>query len=244
MHPDCRFRERHAYWYAHPALDCKTEAVITERNDDAVTVVSKLGSGTSDEGVEYTLTYRIFSTGRVQVTVDFVPHGSLPDLMRIGMKTSLPAEYGAVRWLGRGPQETYADRKTGAKIGRFRSTVRELVHGYIRPQQNGNRTDVRWVEFTDAGSSGIGFSADSVMEFTARPYTMDDLEHAKHDMDLPVRDHVEVLIDHRQMGVGGDNSWGADVHPEYCIPCKPYSYAFDIYPVFPNIGKTGTPQKN
>ncbi len=181
---------------------------------------------------DYTMTYTISGNGALQMQVDFQPTGDRGGFMpRLGTRMAIPKAFNKVQWYGRGPQETHWDRKTGAKIGRYSATVEELIYPYPRAQQNGNRTDIKWVTFTDAGGRGFRVSGDADFQFTARPYTMEDLAAATHDYQLPRRDFNEVLLDHQQMGIGGDNSWGARVHEEYCVRVQPYSYKLWFEPI-------------
>ena len=143
-------------------------------------------------------------------------------------RAALIGDLRVVSWYGRGPHETHWDRKTGAKLGRYQLTIDELHHPYVFPQLNGNRTDVRWVQLTDSSNKGIRFTADTVLQFIAHDYTDEDLEAAQHDHELVRRDLVELQLDHQQMGIGGDNSWGAEVHEEYWVKAKPYRYSLCI----------------
>jgi len=148
----------------------------------------------------------------------------------------VPAVLGNMAWFGRGPHETYWDRKTGAAVGRYRGKVEDLIHDYVRPQENGNRTDVRWVTFTDAGGTGLLAVGEPHLSVAAWPYTMADLEAATHIHLLPRRDTITVNLDHRQMGVGGDDGWGARPHPEYTLESRPYDYRFRLRAYAPQMG--------
>lgn len=106
----------------------------------------------------------------------------------------------------------------------------ELVHPYVRPQENGNRTDVRWVALRNEAGVGLLAVGMPLLSVSAWPYTMDDLEAAEHAHELPHRDTITVSLDDRQMGVGGDNSWGARTHRQYTLPARPYSYRFRLTP--------------
>ncbi len=107
--------------------------------------------------------------------------------------------------------------KDRRETGRHESMVEELHHPYVFPQLNGNRTDVRWVQLTDSANRGIRFAADNFLQFPAHDYTDQDLEVARHDHEIVRRDFIELQLDHQQMGIGGDNSWGAEVHEEYWV---------------------------
>jgi beta-galactosidase len=157
-----------------------------------------------------------------------------PDLPRLGMQFAIPKEFDRVGWYGRGPHENYWDRKTSASIGRYQSTVAEWVTPYVRPQENGNRCDVRWFRLTDRKGGGLRFDGlpGVPLSVSAWPYSMDDLAKATHDYELPARDFITVNIDHLQMGVGGDNSWGLPVNEPYRIkPDRVYRWGFVLRPI-------------
>jgi beta-galactosidase len=170
------------------------------------------------------------------VDARFTPGGPLPELPRFGMQMAVPAALGTMTWLGRGPHENYWDRHTGAPVGRWSGRVVDLVHDYVRPQENANRTDVRWVALTDAGGVGLLASGLPLLSVSAWPYTMEDLEKARHVNELPRRDTITLNLDLRQTGVGGDDGWGARPHPEYTLDARPYSYRFRLRPCAPSMG--------
>jgi beta-galactosidase len=138
-----------------------------------------------------------------------------------------------VAWFGRGPHENYWDRKTSAPIARYESTVEKWITPYVRPQENANRCDVRWVSLADKTGAGLRFTAgvSAPLSVSAWPYSMEDLAKATHDFALPRRDFITVNLDHLQMGVGGDNSWGLPVNDPYRIwPDKVYEWSFTVSP--------------
>ena len=155
----------------------------------------------------------------------------MPNIPRIGMQMKMPNEYANMKWYGRGPHENYWDRKTGAAVGIYSQKVTEPDHVYVRPQENGNRTDVRWMTLTDKKGRGIRVTGIPLLSVSAWPYSMEDLSKAWHPYEISERDFVTVNIDYKQMGVGGDNSWGAKTHPEYTLPAKQYEYEFMIEPI-------------
>ena len=166
--------------------------------------------------------------GKVHVSVTFEPGPTRPEIPRIGMQVLVPGRYDRLDWFGRGPHENYADRCTGAAVGRYGGKVGDLIHPYIRPQENGNRTGVRWLTLTSEAGRGLRVEGIQPLSVSAWPYHMEDLETAMHDHELPRRDSITLNIDHRQMGVGGDDSWGAKPHKQYLLPCRPYRYGFVI----------------
>jgi len=163
----------------------------------------------------------------------------------MGMQMQLSEDFTNLKWFGRGPHENYIDRKTSADIGLYESTVADQYVPYIRPQENGYKTDVRWLSLTDDNGTGILVSGDPLICFSALNYTHDDFESpgklsqfrkdAKsantHTVDLKPRDLVNLNVDLGQMGVGGDDSWGATIHPQYRLREKRYEYSFRIRPV-------------
>jgi beta-galactosidase len=184
--------------------------------------------------------YTVHGNGEVAVEMTVTPRGNnLPKLPRFGMQMAVPGRFDKLTWLGRGPHETYWDRKTGAAIGLYSGSVAENIHTYARPQENGNKTDVRWMALTDDDGVGLIAVGMPTIDISAWPYTMDDLEKAAHIHDLPGRDTITVNLDYRQMGVGGDDSWGARTHPEYTLPAKPYTYSFRLAPYAPKLGDIG-----
>ncbi|MBN1766581.1 MAG: DUF4981 domain-containing protein [Sedimentisphaerales bacterium] len=191
----------------------------------------------ADKEGGYKNVYTIYGTGDVLVRCDIKPAGKYScDLPRLGMQMAVPSRFNTMTWFGRGPQETYWDRKTGAAVGIYSQAVQESIHDYIRPQENGNKTDVRWLTLTDDAGSGLLAVGMPLLSVSAWPYTMTDLEQARHTIDLPRRDTITVNLDYKQMGVGGDNSWGARTHPEYMLPPKPYTYRFLIRPYTTEMG--------
>ncbi len=155
----------------------------------------------------------------------------LPNLPRFGMQMGIPGEFNTITWYGRGPHESYWDRKTGAAVGIYSGSVEEQIHPYIRPQEVGNKTDVRWVTLTNEEGVGLRITGLPLLSISAWPFSMSDLEGAEHTFELNRRSFVTLNIDFKQMGVGGDNSWGARPHPEYTLPAKPYKYSFRITPL-------------
>ncbi len=170
--------------------------------------------------------YMLYGNGDIIIQNIFTPH---KNIIRFGMQGGIPRELDNMTWYGRGPHETMLDRKTGAAIGIYSGKIEELIHHYIRPQENGNRTDVRWVAFTNEKEEGL-FIMDiggTHLSISAWPYTMEDLEIATHDYGLPRRDFNTINIDYKQQGVGGDIPAMAVLHDEYKLKGKKtYKYSF------------------
>ncbi len=194
-----------------------------------VTALATLPAGNS----AYRNTYTVYGDGRIEVECAFTPGGSqLPELPRFGMQMMISGELRRVTWYGRGPHENYWDRNFSAAVGRYSAAVDELVFPYIEPQENGNRTDVRWVSFTGKEGAGLKAVGLPLLDFSAWPYEMQELETRKHPYQIRRSPNITVNLDYRQMGVGGDNSWGALPHPQYRLPPQPYRYKFRLEPVF------------
>jgi len=170
--------------------------------------------------------YKIFGNGDILVENRYTPS---KDLVKFGMQGGIPDQFKQVTWYGRGPQETMLDRKTGAAVGIYSRTLNDYIHPYIRPQENSNRTDVRWVAFTSEKDEGL-FVVDiggEHLSISAWPYTMDDLESATHNNELPRRDFNTINIDLKQQGVGGDIPAMAMLHPEFKLKAnETYNYSF------------------
>jgi beta-galactosidase len=207
-----------------------------------VDVVSMIPAGES----EYSTSFRIFGSGDIIVTNRFVPgNAGLPEMARFGMIMTLPAEFENIIWYGRGPHENYWDRKTGSPVGVYSGKVIDLYHPYIRPQENGNRADVRWVALINDKGIGLLAVGRPLLSISAHHFIDEDFDpgqekRQRHTFHLKKRDLVTLKLDYKQMGVGGDTSWGdrARPHPEYRLPVTEYSYSFRLRPF---SEKEGTP---
>jgi beta-galactosidase len=189
-----------------------------------------------DVQAAYRLRYHIMGDGAVTVEVRFAPSArNLPEIPRLGMTMILPAEFKDVKWFGRGPQDSYIDRKTAAFVGLYAASVPETLIPYVSVQEYGNRTDVRWVTLTDDQGAGLLVTGLPQFDFSAVPYTAEDLTNDKrgdkHPADIAKRDATILSLDYGQMGVGGDDSWGAMTHPPYRLDVREYNYAFQIRPL-------------
>ncbi|WP_258102839.1 glycoside hydrolase family 2 TIM barrel-domain containing protein [Marinoscillum sp. MHG1-6] len=185
------------------------------------------------------LSYTINSAGQVDVTFGFEAKGAdLPEIPRIGMALQVKQELENLSYYGRGPWENYNDRNTSAFIGQYQSKVADQYFAYARPQENGHKTDVRTFALTNQGGVGLQVLAlNQPLEFNALPYATSDLDPGENKKlrtpaDLTEGDFVEVHIDHKMMGIGGDNSWGAKPHEPYMFYAdKAHEYSFRILPV-------------
>lgn len=206
-------------------------AEVGKINDGQVEVRFELTLKAGDS--KLALKYQVFSGGEILVHNRFTAVGDLPEMPRFGMQMKIPRQFALLRWYGRGPHESYWDRLAGAAIGIYEEVVTAPKHLYVRPQEYGNKTDVRWMTLTNAAGQGLKVTGLPLLYVSAWPWSMEDLEKAKHPHELPDRDFLTVNIDYKQMGVGGDDSWGAQTHREYTLPAKQYEYSFIIEPILP-----------
>jgi beta-galactosidase len=152
------------------------------------------------------------------------------------LKLAVPAAFDSVQWFGRGPFENYWDRKTAAFVGLYETTADEPFP-YVSPQEYGNRTDTRWLAVRDAEGYGLLISGDPVLEFSVHPHWPEDLTQesrgAIHPPDVERRLFNCLTLDSAQMGVGGDDSWGARIHPPYTLPAKDRGFTMTLQPLKP-----------
>jgi beta-galactosidase len=191
---------------------------------------------------QLTMTYTLQADGSVIVRQQLEPQGETKDqwLFRYGMQLQMPQEYDHVKYYGRGPHENYCDRNSSEFIGQYEGAVNDEYFPYVRPQESGNHTDVRWFQVYN-GKTGLGleFRSDAPMECSALPYLVEDLdagtrkEHhwGQHSGDLVERPLTQVHIQQRQMGLGCVNSWGARPERPYMLPYQDYDFTFIIKPV-------------
>ena len=163
------------------------------------------------------LSYTVCGDGYIETQLHYDPVEGLGDMPEFGVMFKLDADYDQVSWYGMGPEETYEDRCLGAKLGIYRNEVRDNMAKYLNPQECGNKIGVRWACVTDKKGRGMRFTGDR-MNFSALPYTPHELENARHEFELPAVHYTVVRVSKQQMGVGGDDSWGARTHEEYLLP--------------------------
>ena len=193
----------------------KDAGPIAVERDDHVEVTCKLMLPTIP--VAYCdVVYKVYGDGTIEVTLGYDPVEELHDMPEFGMLFKMDADYDHVKWYGLGPEENYADRNKGAKLGVWENLVADNVSEYLVPQECGNKTGVRYALVTDRKGRGMLFAGDK-MSFSALPYTPHEMENAMHHYELPEIHYTVVRLALAQMGVGGDDSWGARVHEEYLI---------------------------
>jgi beta-galactosidase len=181
----------------------------------------------------FTHTYTVYGNGDVHVEHHVARAGDTPpSIPRVGMQMALPDDYDEVAWFGRGPHENYWDRKTGAAVGQYEQSLSDFTTGYVRPQENANRSDTRWVAFTRDDGRGLLALGDSLLSVSAWPYSQQDLNEATHTYQLPDRDFTTVNLDYKQMGLGGNDSWSQNARPmpQYRLSDDAYTYGFTLRP--------------
>ncbi|MEU3100697.1 glycoside hydrolase family 2 TIM barrel-domain containing protein [Streptomyces griseoflavus] len=224
---------RNATWRDAGARREVTDVAVRTLDDRAVEITVR---GTLPTTVEstYTTTYTVFGNGEIKVDNTLHPGAAhLPYLPEVGTLLFLPRRLDRLHYYGRGPEENHWDRNTGTDVGRYASTVAGQWTPYIRPQENGNKTDVRWAALTDGRGRGLLVSGEPLLEINASHFTPEDLSAGvRHDYQLTPRDAVVLRVNHRQMGVGGDNSWGAHTHDEFKLFAdRDYAYTYRLRPL-------------
>jgi beta-galactosidase len=198
----------------------------------AIKVLFSFGAGAA----HWENVYRMRMDGTLEVQGSFTPlRDDLPDPLRLGLRFDSSSTLDAVRWYGRGPYESYADRKTGSAIGLYEGKLADQYHGYIRPQESGNKTDVRWFELYGA-QGGVKVATAIPFSFNALAFPYEDLylrpRGTWKSAEIAPHGGGSVLIDMAQAGLGGDTGWSLDGRPhvKYRIPLAPASYRFEVSP--------------
>lgn len=174
------------------------------------------------------LTYKVYGDGTIRTTLSYDPVKELGDMPEFGVMFKFDADYNQVTWYGMGPEETYVDRCKGAKLGIYKNKVEDNMAKYLVPQECGNKVGVRWATVTDRKGRGMMFAGDQI-EFSALPYTPHEMENAMHPYELPQVHYTVVRVSKQQMGIAGDDSWGAKTHPEYLLNTdEKITFTFDF----------------
>jgi beta-galactosidase len=228
----------------------KAKAILLDEPKASELGVSfKLYYDLPNEIADLTIDYTLTPSGQLLVDYNFSPLvDELPNIPRLGMSLFLDKSFTDVSWYGRGPHETYWDRKLSGQIGIHEGLIADQFHRYSRPQETGNKTEVRWMRLrSNALTLTVRSTNSDLLNGSVWPFTTSELDFvagkdggesasglvpvtSKHGADIEIGEVVQWNIDHLQMGVGGDNSWGRLVHEEYTIPAKNYRYSFVITP--------------
>ncbi|KAF6153071.1 hypothetical protein GIB67_034793 [Kingdonia uniflora] len=203
--------------------------VITKEKESSVcvpngsNVISKVG-----------MIYTFYGSGDVIVECNVQPNTDLPSLPRVGVEFHVNKSMDQVKWYGRGPFECYPDRKQAAHVGLYKQNVLDLHVPYTVPGESSGRADVRWLSLENNDGLGIFVSIYGMsppMQMNASYYTTLELDRAAHNEELVKGDNIEVHLDHKHMGLGGDDSWSPCVHEEYLVPPVPYSFSLRLCPI-------------
>jgi len=232
-------------WYEHVLDDLRfrTDDVGVSRLDDGrvrVDVSGRLAPPMYDHGFAVEQSYTVDGSGAVDIETRLNPEGDFSKLLtlpRVGLTLGLDGDLDRMTWFGRGPGESYPDSKRANLVGRYSRDVADLHTPYVYPQENGNRTDVRWAAFADDGGVGLRATGGDLLDVSAHRYTTADLAAATHDPDLPERDTVTVTLDHRVCGLGS-GSCGPTTLPEYRVEPDAYEFAVRLEP-FADGGPAG-----
>ncbi|MBR4045738.1 MAG: DUF4981 domain-containing protein [Alistipes sp.] len=182
-------------------------------------------------------TCTFMADGALKIEVEWERKGEfVPELPRLGMRIILPEDYKNFKYYGRGPWENYSDRKESSFIGLYEQSTDEQLFPYVRPQESGNKCDVRWLELTNSEGEGLRVEGLQPLSVSAMPYRSEDLDPGltkkqMHYSDIEPRREVVLHIDLAQRGLGGDDSWGAQPHDAYRLTADKYSYGYILRPV-------------
>lgn len=177
------------------------------------------------------LTYTIFGNGEIHLENKILPDKELPVLPKIGIQMRFSSSFENIQWYGRGPHESYWDRKKSAMVGLYSGKVKEQFFDYIKPQENGNKTDVKWVSLTNDDGIGLLATSDELFNTSAHHYSLKNLTEAKHQKDIKNSGSITLNLDHLVMGLGGDDSWNPRTHEEFLIKPEAYSYTIRLKPI-------------
>lgn len=208
----------------------------TSKSDHSVSIVLEHTLSTVSSNHKTEITVKADGSVRFENSLDLKANSDIP---RYGMRFTMPEQFDNISWYGRGPFENYSDRKFAAHVGMYENKVDSLYFAYIRPQENGYRTDTRWVKAVDSNGQGLSFYGEPTICFSALPNPLEDFQgenvvfkERRHNVDVPKRDGVYFHIDYAQRGLGGDDSWGAQPHDEYLLNADSYNYSFTIVPIW------------
>ena len=175
--------------------------------------------------------YTVHGNGDITIDTHVIPGGDQPPFLpRIGLTMVVPQAYDTFHWYGRGPHESYADRKQSAPVGMYHGRVDEQYFPYILPQESGNKTDVRWAALTDGDGNGLLVKGDTLLNVSARHCTDQELTEALHMHEIPHRDEVILNVDYAQGGLG-NGSCGPGVLPEYQLEPEAVHFQVRLRPV-------------
>ena len=213
-------------WYQH---ELKLLNVVVK--DNPVITITTTYSLINDSAI-VKVEYSVSPNGVLKVDYNLHANSSLPNIPKIGMQCGIERSFENISWYGKGLMENYIDRNYGFDAAIYSQNIFDFMEPYAVPQENGNRTDVRWMFLSNKNNEGLLIVADSLLSMSAWPYTENNIEQSKHTIDLKDAGFITLNIDLVQMGVGGNDSWSDVAAPleKYQIPAKDYRYSFYIVP--------------
>ena len=218
-------------WY-NPAMELKSFKQLSNNSAEAVLYIAATDA-------TLTLTYTLSNSGELCIEQDLKVNPDAehkPLLMRYGMELQLCKDFKHIEFYGKGPNENYIDRNSADNIGLYKQSVEEQYYPYIRPQESGNKTDVRYMELRNDMGIGVRIEGLQPLNISAMPYRSEDLDPGltkkqMHYSDIEPRREIVLHIDLAQRGLGGDDSWGAQPHDKYRLTAESYSYGYIIRPI-------------
>lgn len=203
---------------------------INKKSKDSITVVSNyLFNGTQSKA---TVKHTIYPNGKIAVDFQIAIPENVPNVPKIGLEFLVDPLLNQIEWYGKGPHENYIDRNYSADVGIHKKTLDEWITPYVKPQENGNRTEVRWIKFSNNQNGIVVNGINNTLSVNSSPYSNQMLFKTLHDFELKRNDKQIITIDCLQMGVGGDNSWGKEVMDKYQLHPGTYHYQFSVSPLF------------
>jgi beta-galactosidase len=228
-----RMENRFGMW-KNFGKELELQTLVPAKPDSLVVVIVEYMH--PDNGSTCKIAYHCNVAGEILVTTEFYPSAdNFPVVPRFGMQLVVPEGFDKLEYFGRGPHENYIDRNHASHVGLYQSTVEEQYVPYISTGENGNKTHVRWLTLSDGRGNGIRIQGSPTIDFSALHFSQDQLDREKrdgaHTIDLVRSDKVFLNVDWKQMGVGGDNSWGATPHVPYMLRAVPMKYSYMISPL-------------
>ena len=214
-------------------LENNLENVIARNlSENTVQVVVEGSLKGKEHKIDYTENYTIFNTGEIFLDILVNPESELPVLPKVGLQLKLKNQFNNIQWLGRGPHESYCDRKKSAVVSLYEGKVADQYFPYIKPQENGNKTDARWVSLTNDNGFGLMAGGMDLLNVSAHQYSLENLCKARHTYDVKADGRITLNLDYKMMGLGGDDSWNPRTHKEFLIQAQPYNFSVRLKPIY------------
>ena len=229
-------QQKFAVW-RHPAMTLEL-LEINECQDKNIVEV-KTRHYLPEVKANLVLVYSINGSGEIRIheqLLTSIDDGSVPGMFRFGLRFRMPEKYNQIKYYGRGPEENYCDRNNSTFVGLYRQTVQEQAYPYIRPQETGTKTDMRWWEIVDKSGTGLHISSTQLFSISALDYTLETLDDGeekvqRHMPELKKAGCTEICVDALQMGVGCVDSWGALPLPQHLVPYTNHEFIIVLKPI-------------